>query len=225
MEEKEKNKSSLISARNLVKTFNKINVLKGLNIDFNEGDRIALIGQNGAGKTTLIRCILGQYIFDGELKVMGYNPRLDHETLMQHIGFIPQTPPPIKMTVGEMIDFFSKLSKTNEEEFVKIGEDMGLDVQSNLNKPFLKLSGGMKQKLLVALALGRKPEILLMDEPSANLDPAARKVFFKYLEEYDKKALMIISSHRVKELENLATRVVEMDLGEVLIDKKIDINI
>ncbi len=225
MEEKDKNKRSLISAKNLVKTFNKINVLKGLNIDFNEGDRIALIGQNGAGKTTLIRCILGQYIFDGELKVMGYNPRLDHETLMQHIGFIPQTPPPIKMTVGEMIDFFSKLSKTNEEEFVKIGEDMGLDVQSNLNKPFLKLSGGMKQKLLVALALGRKPEILLMDEPSANLDPAARKVFFKYLEEYDKKALMIISSHRVKELENLATRVVEMDLGEVLIDKKIDINI
>ena len=221
MEERDINKRSLISARNLVKTFNKVNVLKGLNIDFNEGDRIALIGQNGAGKTTLIRCILGQYIFDGELKVMGYNPRLDHETLMQHIGFIPQTPPPIKMTVGEMIDFFSKLSKTNEEEFVKIGEDMGLDVQSNLNKPFLKLSGGMKQKLLVALALGRKPEILLMDEPSANLDPAARKVFFKYLEEYDKKALMIISSHRVKELENLATRVVEMDLGEVLVDKQL----
>ncbi len=221
MEEKDKNKKSLISARNLVKTFNKVNVLKGLNIDFNEGDRIALIGQNGAGKTTLIRCILGQYIFDGDLKVMGYNPRLDHETLMQHIGFIPQTPPPIKMTVGEMINFFSKLSKTDEEEFVKIGEDMGLDVQSNVNKPFLKLSGGMKQKLLVALALGRKPEILLMDEPSANLDPAARKVFFKYLEEYDKKALMIISSHRVKELENLATRVVEMDLGEVLVDKQL----
>ncbi len=211
----------MISARNLVKAFNKVKVLKGLNIDFNEGDRIALIGQNGAGKTTLIRCILGQYIFDGDLKVMSYNPRLDHETLMQHIGFIPQTPPPIKMTVGEMIDFFSKLSKTDEEEFIKIGEDMGLDVQSNLNKPFLKLSGGMKQKLLVALALGRKPEILLMDEPSANLDPAARKVFFKYLKEYNKKALMIISSHRVKELENLANRVVEMDLGEVLVDKQL----
>ncbi len=221
MKEKDINKRALISARNLVKAFNKVKVLKGLNIDFNEGDRIALIGQNGAGKTTLIRCILGQYIFDGDLKVMSYNPRLDHETLMQHIGFIPQTPPPIKMTVGEMIDFFSKLSKTDEEEFIKIGEDMGLDVQSNLNKPFLKLSGGMKQKLLVALALGRKPEILLMDEPSANLDPAARKVFFKYLKEYNKKALMIISSHRVKELENLANRVVEMDLGEVLVDKQL----
>jgi ABC-2 type transport system ATP-binding protein len=60
-----------------------------------------------------------------------------------------------------------------------------------------------------------------MDEPSANLDPAARKVFFKYLENYDKDSLMIISSHRVKELENLANRVVEMDLGEVVVDKQL----
>jgi len=219
MEDKDVIKEPLITAKSLVKSFKKINVLKGLNIDFNKGDRIALIGQNGAGKTTLIRCILGQYVYDGELSVMGYNPRLDHETLMQHIGFIPQTPPPIKMNVGEMIKFVSNLSGTDEAEFIKIGENMGLDVQSNLTKPFLKLSGGMKQKLLVALALGRKPEILLMDEPSANLDPAARKVFFKYLDEYNKDALMIISSHRVKELENLATRVVEMDLGEVVVDK------
>lgn len=221
MEEKAVKKESLISTKNLVKTFNKVDVLKGLNIDFNKGDRIALIGQNGAGKTTLIRCILGQYTYEGELSVMNYNPRKDHETLMQHIGFIPQTPPPLQMTVGEMLDFFSKLSNTDKEEFLKIGVDMGLDVEANLTKPFLKLSGGMKQKLLVALALGRKPEILLMDEPSANLDPAARKVFFKYLEEYNEDALMIISSHRLKELENLATRLVEMDMGEVVVDDEL----
>jgi len=222
MGEVDKTNEPLISAENLVKTFNKIEVIKGLTIDFNKGDRIALIGQNGAGKTTLIRCILGQYVYDGNLKVLGQNPRINHESLMQYVGFIPQTPPPIKMTVGEMLDFFSKLSNTGKSEFIKIGEDMGLDVNSNLSKPFLKLSGGMKQKLLVSLALGRKPQILLMDEPSANLDPAARKIFFKYLKEYDKDALMIISSHRVKELESLANRVIEMDLGIVVLDKELN---
>ncbi len=221
MGETQVKKRALISAVNLVKSFNKVKVLKDLTIDFTEGDRIALIGQNGAGKTTLIRCILGQYVFEGELSVMDKNPRIYHEQLMQHIGFIPQIPPPLKMTVGEMLDFFSKLSNTNKEEFIKIGVDLGLDIDANLSKPFLKLSGGMKQKLLVALALGRKPEILLMDEPSANLDPEARKIFFQYLSNYNKDSLMIISSHRVKELENLANRVVEMDLGKVIVDKKI----
>ena len=221
MTEKEMKTEALVMAKNLVKTFNKVQVIKSLTINFNKGDRIALIGQNGAGKTTLIRCILGQYTYKGELEVMGQNPRIDHEALMQHVGFIPQTPPPLKMTVAEMLKFFSKLSGTPESEFTAIGKAMGLDVEANLNKAFLKLSGGMKQKLLVALALGRKPEILLMDEPSANLDPAARKVFFEYLNNYNKDALMIISSHRVKELENLANRVVEMDLGEVVLDKRL----
>ncbi len=220
MEDIPVNKKALISAFELFKSFNNTKVLKGLTIDFNTGDRIALIGQNGAGKTTLIRCILGQYVFEGNLSVMNKNPRTEHEELMQHIGFIPQIPPPLKMTVGEMLEFFSKLSNTDKQEFIEIGVNLGLDIDGNISKPFLKLSGGMKQKLLVALALGRKPEILLMDEPSANLDPEARKIFFNYLSNYDKDALMIISSHRVKELENLANRVVEMDLGEVVLDKK-----
>ena len=221
MEETPVNKNALISAENLVKTFNKVEVIKGLTIDFNKGDRIALIGQNGAGKTTLIRCTLPHYVFAAGLTVMGKNPRIYHEDLMQHIGFIPQIPPPLKMTVGEMLDFFSKLSNTDKQDFIEISVNLGLNIDANISKPFLKLSGGMKQKLLVALALGRKPEILLMDEPSANLDPEARKIFFDYLSDYNKDALMIISSHRVKELENLANRVVEMDLGEVVLDKKL----
>jgi ABC-2 type transport system ATP-binding protein len=92
-------------------------------------------------------------------------------------------------------------------------------VNENLKKPFLKLSGGMKQKLLVAFALGRNPKILLMDEPSANLDPKAREVFFDYLKNFDKDTLMILSSHRISEISALVNRAVEMDLGEVVSDK------
>jgi len=208
----------LIEVKNLVKTFNKVKVIKDLSVAFNAGDRIALIGQNGAGKTTLIRCILGLYTFEGFLEVLQKNPRTDREKILQEVGFVPQLPPPLKMTVSEIMDFFSVITKTDRDRFVSIANDLKLDVNKHLNKPFLKLSGGMKQKLLVSLALARNPKILLMDEPSANLDPEARKVLFKYLKELPDDTLMILSSHRVDEISDLVNRLIEMDLGEIVVD-------
>jgi ABC-2 type transport system ATP-binding protein len=99
---------------------------------------------------------------------------------------------------------------------------MGLIIEDNLSKPFFKLSGGMKQKLLIAFALGRNPKILLMDEPSANLDPAAREILFSKLQDFSKDALMILSSHRMSEISMLVNRVVEMDLGEITVDKRVN---
>ena len=211
----------LITARGLSKAFKKVNVIKNLSSSFYEGERIGLIGQNGAGKTTLIRCILGHYIYSGDLVVLGMNPRKDHQDIMREVGFIPQTPPPLKMTVKEMLHFFSRLTKTPQQKFLQISNDLGLQIEDHLSKPFLKLSGGMKQKLLVSLALGRNPKILLMDEPSANLDPKAREVFFDYLDNFNKRALMILSSHRMNEISRLVNRLIEMDLGEIVIDKKV----
>jgi ABC-2 type transport system ATP-binding protein len=212
---------ALIDIKNLSKTFNKVKVIKDLTVQFNRGDRIALIGQNGAGKTTLIRCILGLYTYDGFLSVLEKNSRTQREDILHHVGFVPQLPPPLKMTVAEIMDFFSIITKTDKDKFVKIANDLKLDVNSHLHKPFLKLSGGMKQKLLVSLALARNPKILLMDEPSANLDPDARKVLFKYLKELPEDTLMILSSHRVDEIEDLVNRLVEMDLGEIVVDKAV----
>lgn len=217
----ENNNNSLISASNLLKSFKKQVVLNNVSIDFNAGERISLSGPNGAGKTTLIRCILGQYTYEGNLTVLGLNPQTHHEEIMREVGFVPQIPPPLKMTVKEMLGFFSKLSNTPIDNFVKISSELGLNVNENLKKPFLKLSGGMKQKLLVAFAIGRNPKILLMDEPSSNLDPKAREVFFDYLKNYDKNTLMILSSHRISEISVLVNRAVEMDLGEIVLDKKI----
>ncbi len=212
---------SLIIANGLSKSFKKVKVINDLSISFNTGERISLSGPNGAGKTTLIRCILGQYIYNGKLEVLGLNPRSQHKEAMQQIGFIPQIPPPLKMTVKEMLDFFTKLSGTPKDTFMKISDDLGLEVKKHLSKSFLKLSGGMKQKLLVAFALGRNPKILLMDEPAANLDPEAREVFFNYLENFNKNSLMILASHRISEISTLVNRVVEMDLGEIILDKKL----
>lgn len=161
------------------------------------------------------------YKYDGSIEVLGMNPRTDREKILHNIGFVPQIPPPIKMTVGEMLEFFSTLTNTNQEKFIEISENLGLDVQANLNKPFMKLSGGMKQKLLVSFALGRNPKILLMDEPAANLDPKARTILFDYLHKFNKEALMIISSHRIDEVEGLVNKLIEMDLGKIVVDKEV----
>jgi len=213
-------KKPVIRAEGLSKSFKKQEVLKSLSIDFNEGDRIALIGQNGAGKTTLIRCILGQYVYDGRLEVLNRNPRKERVTILKDVGFVPQIPPPLKITVKEMLSFFSNLCHVPVDEFIAIAERLGLKIKESLSKPFVALSGGMKQKLLVSFALGKQPAILLMDEPSANLDPAAREIFFNYLAEYNKEALLILSSHRMAEIEGLVNRVVEMDFGKIILDKK-----
>jgi len=209
---------TLIDIKNLSKTFNKVKVIKDLTVQFNAGDRIALIGQNGAGKTTLIRCILGLYTYEGYLSVLGKNSRTEREDILQEVGFVPQLPPPLKMTVAEIMEFFAVVTKTDKDKFIAIANDLKLDVNNHLNKPFLKLSGGMKQKLLVSLALARNPKILLMDEPSANLDPEAREVLFSYLKGLPEDTLMILSSHRVDEIANLVNRLIEMDLGEIVVD-------
>ncbi len=213
-------KKPVIRAEGLSKSFKKQEVLKSLSIDFNEGDRIALIGQNGAGKTTLIRCILGQYVYNGKLEVLNRNPRKERVAILKDVGFVPQIPPPLKITVKEMLSFFSNLCHVPVDEFIFIAERLGLKIKESLSKPFVALSGGMKQKLLVSFALGKQPAILLMDEPSANLDPAAREIFFNYLAEYNKEALLILSSHRMAEIEGLVNRVVEMDFGKIILDKK-----
>jgi ABC-2 type transport system ATP-binding protein len=107
----------------------------------------------------------------------------------------------------------------------ELGTRLGLDVNSILTRPFNKLSGGMKQKLLISIALGRDAKVLVMDEPAANLDPQARKIFFELLAERAESATMLISSHRINEVSALVNRVVELDMGKVVLDESIAENV
>ena len=149
----------MIKIKNLTKKFGKTPVLDSINLTINRGDRIALIGQNGAGKTTLIRIILGQYFFDGELAVFDKNPRHHRVEILDRIGYVPQLPPPIQMNVAELVKFSAGISrKSSIDAIYQKAAELGLDIGENVKKPFQKLSGGMKQKLLIALALGRQPD-------------------------------------------------------------------
>ena len=102
-----------------------------------------------------------------------------------------------------------------------VARRLGLNVDQFRSQSFVKLSGGQKQKLLIAIALGRDSQLLVLDEPAANLDPEARHIFFHLLAEKKDTAAMLISSHRLDEVASLVNRVVEMDQGSVVLDDRV----
>ncbi len=208
----------MIKFDNVKKTFRRTEVLKGMNLDIQKGDRIALVGSNGAGKTTMIRCLLGEYTCEGQVLVNGHDPREERELILKDIGFVPQLPPPLKMPVGQLIQFSASLCDADPQEMISVLERLGLNYDELKSRPFVKLSGGQKQKILISIALGREAKILILDEPAANLDPEARHIFFQLLAEKKDEAVMLISSHRLDEVAALVNRVIEMDQGIVVLD-------
>ncbi|MCU7853166.1 MAG: ABC transporter ATP-binding protein [Candidatus Thiodiazotropha sp. (ex Monitilora ramsayi)] len=211
----------MIQFENIIKRFRRHQVLKGINLTIERGHRVALVGSNGAGKTTLIRCLLGEYICEGRVLVDNMDPRHNRRKVLSKVGFVPQLPPPLRMPVGQLIRFSASLCDTDPKRMVAVAGQLGFDAEHFHNQPFVKLSGGQKQKMLIAIALGRESELLVMDEPAANLDPEARHIFFNLLAEKKDRAAMLISSHRLDEVASLVNRVVEMDQGEIVLDDRV----
>lgn len=211
----------MINFNQVSKVFKRNRVLDNIDLKIELGERIALVGSNGAGKTTLIRCLLGEYVYDGEVTVNGLVPRLERTQVLQKIGFVPQLPPPLKMPVGQLVDFSASLCNSERKRMEDVAQRLGLDLGKIAHLPFVKLSGGMKQKLLIAIAMGRDTNVLVMDEPAANLDPDARHIFFELLEQRLESTTMLISSHRLDEVSALVNRVVELDRGKVVLDDRV----
>lgn len=211
----------MIRFQSVSKTFKRNRVLDGIGLDIGLGERVALIGSNGAGKTTLIRCLLGEYTHEGSVTIDSLAPRPNRTQVLAAVGFVPQLPPPLKMPVGQLIGFAAALCGSDEKRIAAIALRLGLDVGRVRQQPFVKLSGGQKQKILIAIALGRDAKVLVMDEPAANLDPEARKIFFELLAERQHDATMLISSHRLNEVASLVNRVVELDMGKVVLDDRV----
>ena len=212
----------MIEIKNLTKKFNKTVSLNSVNLNFTQGNSIALMGANGAGKTTLVRSILGYYHpTEGTILVDGLNPILDRTEVLKMVSFVPQLPPPIKLSIKELIYFVCKSSSIRKESIYYYASEMKLDINSNLNKSFFKLSGGMKQKLLIAISLAKDNKIVIYDEPTANLDPSARDDFYRLIKARENDKLSLFVTHRVEEVEELINRKIYMDLGEVISDEKV----
>ncbi|WP_456450572.1 ABC transporter ATP-binding protein [Hydrogenimonas sp.] len=213
---------TIVEARNVTKSFMGVKVLDDVSLTIRLGDKVAMMGPNGAGKTTLVRTMLGFYHIDeGSVRVDGFDPIKERTKVLRDISFIPQLPPPVKLSIAELLTYIERSTGTPKARIVEQAEAMELDVKAHMHKPFFKLSGGMKQKLLIAIALARRSRLFVFDEPTANLDPKARDHFYRLLSSIDYDHSTIFITHRVDEIEGLANRKVYMDLGKVVEDEPI----
>ncbi|HIP31045.1 MAG TPA: ABC transporter ATP-binding protein [Sulfurospirillum arcachonense] len=212
----------MIEVSNLTKKFGSTISLDSVSVSFKEGDHVALMGPNGAGKTTLIRLILGHYNPDsGKVLIDGLNPIKNRVEVLQHISFVPQLPPPIKLSLDELINYVVVSSGVKKQDIYHYAKEMELELIPNLTKSFFKLSGGMKQKLLIAISLAKKSGITIYDEPTANLDPKARENFYRLLQDGRTEKISLFVTHRIDELKKIINRQIYMDLGKIVSDEQV----
>ena len=132
----------MIRLQNVRKTFRSARVLDGISLEVGLGERIALIGSNGAGKTTLIRCLLGEYVHDGEVSVDGVNPRRERATVLANVGFVPQLPPPLKMPVGQLVNYVASVCHTPAQRIVDVAARLADHYDIHFSSGVASIRGG-----------------------------------------------------------------------------------
>ena len=210
----------MIQVSNLTKKFGSHVSLDNVSVEFEKNNYIALMGPNGAGKTTLIRSILGYYHPNsGNVLINGMDPIKQRVKVLDNISFVPQLPPPIKLSLNELMQYIETSSNVDKELITHYANEMKLDLKANLNKSFFKLSGGMKQKMLIAISLAKKSNIIIYDEPTANLDPVARDDFYRLLKQNEDEKILLFVTHRLDEVKEIVNRQIYMDLGKIVSDE------
>ena len=212
----------MIRIENLAKRFKKLQALADINALFNSGQVVSLIGPNGSGKTTLIKSILGMVKADsGSIYVNGKQINGD-PSYRNDIGYMPQIGRyPDNMKVGQLFRMMKNIRKVPESEL-----DTDLLVKFNLvsifEKPMRTLSGGTRQKVSAALAFYFNPGILILDEPTAGLDPLSSEILKeKIMQEKKKNKLILITSHILSDLDELTTHVMYLQEGKMIFLKDI----
>ena len=225
--------SPLVRIQNVTKRYNKIAALDNVSLEVKAGESIALWGENGAGKTTLIKAILGLIDFQGNIIVNEHDAKKNGKDVRRSIGYVPQEAIFYDMSVQATMEFYANLKRTKIKDRRLNDESLILNLQSpteripylleklglaeHAHKPVPALSGGLKQRLALAVALLADPPVLVFDEPTANLDVKARRDYLALLATLRKEnKTLIFASHRVEEVEALADRVTIMESGRIV---------
>ncbi|GIK72098.1 MAG: ABC transporter ATP-binding protein [Chloroflexota bacterium] len=205
----------MIEFTDLTKRYGKFTAVDHLTLHVPARGAVALWGVNGAGKTTMIKCLLGLLRFDGRITVDGCDVRRQGRAARQRIGYVPQELAFYKeMTTYDMAEFYARLKDAPTTRIATVLEQVGLG--EHQDKPVGALSGGMKQRLALGLALLADPPVLVMDEPTSNLDTAARSQLLQLLVEVKAAGKTILfTSHRIEEVEALADTVAVMESGRL----------
>jgi Cu-processing system ATP-binding protein len=209
----------MIELKNISKKFGKQQVLNSISTRFEEGECIALLGPNGCGKTTMIKSILGMVLPDEGEILFNNIPVKKGWQYRNEIGYMPQIGRyPENMTIAHLISMMKDIRKnSNKKPDDELIYTFGLDKM--MGKKMRTLSGGTTQKVSAALAFMFKPQVLILDEPTAGLDPVSSlKLKEKIIKESERGKLILITSHILSELDDLVTKVAYMNEGKFLFE-------
>ena len=213
---------SVIKASGVRKAYGTTTALDGVDLDLAPGRIMGLIGPNGAGKTTLLKGILGLASVEGELSVLGMNPRTQRSRLLEQVSFIADTAIlPRWLKVSESIAYLEgvhpRFSRSRAETFLsRTGIKRGSRVR--------ELSKGMLTQLHLALVMAIDSKLLVLDEPTLGLDILYRKQFYSTLldDYFDANKTILVTTHQVEEIENLLTDVIFIKEGKFCLEASMD---
>ena len=211
----------MISIANLHFAYRRKAVFSGLDLELRPGHIYGLLGRNGMGKSTLLRSIAG-FLFpqQGTIDVMGYAPRRRQPAFLQRVFLLPEDfylPP---MELERWVDLYSAFyPRFDRAQFRRAAAGFELQTDSSLDQ----MSYGQRKKALICFALATNAEVLLLDEPTNGLDIVSKGQFRKVMAgAVDENKCIVISTHQIKDLENLIDRVTIIDEGKILFDQTID---
>src|SRR5271169_1252714 len=205
-----------IEVSGLKKAYGSLQAVDSISFTVNKGEVFSLLGPNGAGKTTTIEILEGLRERDsGEVRVLGLDPWKEGDKLHKRIGVIPQgfTFLPY-ITPKEAINYYASLFgvKVDADEILR-----RVMLQDSASNYFMKLSGGQKQKMGLALSLVNKPDLVFLDEPTTGLDPQARRAVWDVIRNLKHEGIsVLLTTHYLEEAEELADKVAIMNKGKII---------
>ena len=196
-----------INATNVTKAYGDFKAIDDLSLQVDKGGVWALLGPNGAGKTTFLKCILGLREFSGNITIEGYDIVKDPKKAKMQIGYVPQHPTLYdELTVQETLRYFGDMRNVKRSRLKELLEFVGLELWARQSSS--ALSGGMKQRLMLAVALLSDPPTLLLDEPTANLD-VRRQLEFRDLINLlvSEGKTVVLTTHLLGDVDQVAQKI------------------
>lgn len=219
--------TDMLTVKNLVKKYGSQQVLNGISFEIKKGTIYGFLGPNGAGKTTTMNILSGLINFNaGEIKLNDIDIKKNKKDFVKRIGYLPQNPVFYGyMTAYEYLNFTGKINgmpditiKNRSEELLDI-----VGLKSAANRKIREYSGGMKQRLGIAAALYKNPEIVFLDEPTSALDPEGRHEIHEFLKILKSKGMTVfLSTHILNDIERICDEVSILDKGKILISSNLE---
>lgn len=211
-----------ISVKNISKSFGSQKALSEISFTIEKGEIVGFLGPNGAGKSTLMKILTTYSLADnGEAAVNSFDVQTDKKQVQKSIGYLPEhNPLYLDMYVKEYLEFNANVYKVGKDRIETVIDQTGLSPESH--KKIGQLSKGYRQRVGLAAALLHDPEVLILDEPTTGLDPNQLLEIRKLIKEIGKQKTILLSTHIMKEVEAVCDRVIIINKGVVVADKKLE---